>query len=352
MIPRLTLSALSPARIAEVDRRGMAELIVTQPEQLVDALRRVRSVGLPHHELAGGLVVCGMGGSAIGADLAGAVLSGRARRPLRAVRDYRLDSWLDGDTLAVCASYSGNTEETLACYEQARARGLARIAITTGGKLGEWAHADGIPVIPLPPGMQPRASVVYMIVSVLACAEACGVVDDMGSEIERAVRPHAELAEELGPTSSETSAAKALALRLRGTIPIIYGAGVTAAAAARWKAQLNENAGMHAFASALPEADHNEICAWGTEPPAPLSAVFLADRLLDVRMRRRMQLTAEEAATTAMDVVYAETRGRTPFERVLSLVLMGDLVSLYLAVLDGVDPTPVPAIERLKASLA
>jgi glucose/mannose-6-phosphate isomerase len=120
----------------------------------------------------------------------------------------------------------------------------------------------------------------------------------------------------------------------------------------RWKAQLNENAGMHAFASALPEADHNEICAWGSEPLAPLSAVFLGDRLLDVRMRRRMQLTAMSAQSTASKIEFAEGRGATPLERVLSLVLIGDLVSVYLAVLEDVDPTPVAAIERFKAALA
>jgi glucose/mannose-6-phosphate isomerase len=135
-------------------------------------------------------------------------------------------------------------------------------------------------------------------------------------------------------------------------VPVIYGAGPTSAVAMRWKAQLNENAGVHAFASTLPEADHNEICAWGSEPLAPMSAVFLGDRLLDERLRRRMQLTAISAQSTAGNIQFAEARGATPLERVLSLVLIGDLVSVYLAVLDDADPTPVAAIERFKAALA
>src|SRR3954452_20472378 len=145
----------------------MVELIQAQGAHLADALRRVGIAGLPHHELSGGLVICGMGGSAIGADLAGAVLLRRARRPVRTVRDYTLDTWVAKNTLVVCASYSGNTEETLACYAQAKARHLPRVVITTGGELGNLAHTDGVPVIALPPGMQPRASVVYMLVSVL-----------------------------------------------------------------------------------------------------------------------------------------------------------------------------------------
>ncbi|MFL5842948.1 MAG: bifunctional phosphoglucose/phosphomannose isomerase [Thermoleophilaceae bacterium] len=330
----------------------MVELIQAQGAHLADALGRVGIAALPHHELSGGLVVCGMGGSAIGADLAGAVLLQRARRPVRTVRDYALEAWIPKNTLVACASYSGNTEETLACYAQATARQLPRVAITTGGKLGHLARTDGVPVIALPAGMQPRAAVVYMLVSVLACAEACGVIRGIRSEIELAGAPLTQLAQELGPAAPEKSFAKALAVSLHGTVPVIYGAGATSAVAVRWKAQLNENAGVHAFASTLPEANHNEICAWGSEPPAPLSAVFLADRLLDARLRRRMQLTAMSAQSTATNIEFAEGRGATPLERVLSLVLIGDLLSVYLAVLEDVDPTPVAAIERFKAALA
>jgi glucose/mannose-6-phosphate isomerase len=344
--------ALSPASIARVDRSGMAELIQAQGAHLADALRRVDVAGLPQRELSGGLVVCGMGGSAIGADLAGAVLLGRARRPIRTIRDYALESWVASNTLVVCASYSGNTEETLACYAQAASRGLPRVVITTGGRLGHLARTDGVPVIPLPAGMQPRAAVVYMLVSVLACAEACGAIHGIRSEIERAGAPLTQLARELGAAAPETSLAKALASNLRGTVPVIYGAGATNAVALRWKAQLNENAGVHAFASSLPEANHNELCAWDSEPRAPMSAVFLGDRLLDARLRRRMQLTAMSAQSTACPVEFAEGRGATPLDRLLSLVLIGDLVSVYLAVLDDVDPTPVAAIERFKAVLA
>jgi glucose/mannose-6-phosphate isomerase len=344
--------ALSPASVKRVDRSGMVELIQAQGAHLADAMRRVAIAGLPRHELSGGLVVCGMGGSAIGADLAAAVLLRRARHPVRTLRDYALDAWVGKDTLVVCASYSGNTEETLACYAQATAHNLPRVVITTGGKLGHLARTDGVPVIPLPTGMQPRASVVYMLASVLACAEACGAVRGMRSEIERAAAPLTQLAHELGPAAPAKSFAKALAVSLRGTVPVIYGAGATSAVAVRWKAQLNENAGVHAFASTLPEADHNEICAWDSEPVAPLSAVFLGERLLDARLRRRMQLTAMSIGSTASKIAFAEGRGRTPLERVLSLVLIGDLVSVYLAVLEDVDPTPVPAIERFKAALA
>ncbi|MEA2495326.1 MAG: glucose/mannose-6-phosphate isomerase [Thermoleophilaceae bacterium] len=351
-VRRVAMEPLSPVSVTRVDRSGMVELILAQGAHLADAMRRVSMADLPQDDRSGGLVVCGMGGSAIGADLACAVLLQRARRPIRTVRDYALDTWVAKDTLVVCASYSGNTEETLACYAEAKARDMPRVVITTGGKLGHLARADGIPVIQLPAGMQPRASVAYMLVSVLACAEACGAIQGIRSEIERAEVPLTRLAQELGPAAPAKSFAKALAVSLRGTVPVIYGAGATSAVAVRWKAQLNENAGVHAFASTLPEADHNEICAWDSEPLAPLSAVFLGDRLLDARLRRRMQLTALSVRSTASKIEFAEGRGATPLERVLSLVLIGDLVSVYLAVLESADPTPVAAIERFKVALA
>jgi glucose/mannose-6-phosphate isomerase len=122
--------------------------------------------------------------------------------------------------------------------------------------------------------------------------------------------------------------------------------------ARRWKAQLNENAKMHAFWGELPEADHNEICAWGSNSPAPVCAVFLDDPTLDERLLRRVDLTGELIAEHGVRVEVESARGSTALERVLSLVLLGDLVSVYLAALDGVDPTPVETIQRLKAALA
>jgi glucose/mannose-6-phosphate isomerase len=331
----------------------MIELVLDQPAQLLDALRRVDTAALPsRHELAGGLAVCGMGGSAIGADLASAVLAGRARRSLRTLRGYDIEPWVGDDTLVVCASYSGNTEETLACYAQARASGLPRVAITTGGALARAAMRDGVPIISPPVGMQPRASVVYMLVSILACAEACGVTEPLRDEIEAAVEFHARLVDEWGPSSSEDSLAKSLARRLKGTIPVVYGAGMTAPVAVRWKAQLNENPKLAAFASVLPEADHNELCAWSKPGAGELAAVFLDDPSVDPRLRRRIELTAGLAHEGAVAVERVEGRGSSPLERVLSLVLLGDLLSVYLAVLHGVDPTPVETIERFKAALA
>ncbi|MEA2405821.1 MAG: glucose/mannose-6-phosphate isomerase [Thermoleophilaceae bacterium] len=344
---------LAPWHIAAADSYALIDDVLAQPDHLVDAMRRLERFDMPEADLPDGLVVCGMGGSAIGADLATAAIGARARRPLRTVRDYSPDPWLAPDTLVLCASYSGNTEETLACYAAAGAAGAQRVALTTGGTLGELARADGVPVIGVPAGLQPRAAVAYMTTAVLECAHRCGAAPDMSDEVHHAAALLAHLGDEWGPDAAAGSLAKSLAGVLHGTIPVIYGAELTAPVARRWKAQINENAKVAAFNAELPESDHNEICAWERcRGQGPFAAVFLDDAGMAPRNARRLELTSRLVAPSGAPVETVQTRGRMPLERLMSLVFLGDLVSVYLAVLDGIDPTPVEQIERFKRALA
>ena len=319
----------------------MIDGVLAQPHQLGDALWRAQSAGISKQDRPGGLVVCGMGGSAIGGDLAAAALGDRATRPITTVRGYALESWTGPDSLVLCASYSGDTEETLACFEAAGVAGAGRVVLTTGGQLAELARAEGVPVIGVPAGMQPREAVIYMIVGVLECAALCGAAPGLHSEIDSAAQ--------VAPASN----AEELAQALRGTVPVIHGAGPTAAVARRWKTQINENAEAAAFWSELPEADHNEICFWERgRATAPFSGVFLEDPDQHPRIQRRIELTAAELERVGAPALRVTARGETRLERVLSLVMLGDLLSVHLAHLDGVDPTPVEALDRFKAALA
>lgn len=343
---------LSRDAIGALDREGMLGDVLDQHAQIGDALWRAESAAIPRRDLSGGLVIAGMGGSAVGGDLAAAALHGRATRPISTVRGYELDPWVGPDTLVLCASYSGDTEETLACFEAAGAAGAPRAVVTTGGELGAIAREAGVAVMGVPGAFQPRAAVVYMTVAALECATACGAGPSLRDELEAAAGLLRELGEEWGPDAPPESEAKALAAALAGTAPIVYGAGPTAAVARRWKTQINENGSMPAFASELPEADHNEVCGFDSRASAArFAAVFLDDSNLDQRLRRRIALTAELIEPDAAAVHRVEARGQTPVERVVSLVLLGDLVSVYLAVLAGLDPTPVPVIEDLKNRL-
>jgi glucose/mannose-6-phosphate isomerase len=346
------MSELSRERIAAVDPDGMLDTVLGQPHQLQDALWRFESAGAEKVEAPGGLVVCGMGGSAIGGDLAAAAIGERAKRPIRTLRGYRIDPWVGPDTLVLAASYSGDTEETLACWEGARAAGAQRIALTTGGELASLARDEGVPVISPPAGFQPRAAVVYMFVGALEAAVLCGAAPSLRSDIDAAADHLSMVIEEWGPEAAPESQPKALATKLNGSAAVVHGAGLTIPIARRWKTQINENSKLPAFYSELPEADHNEICGWdATAGLAPVSAVFLDDRDLNERDRKRIDLTAEVTRRGATAVERIETRGESRLERIMSAVLLGDLVSVYIATLREVDPTPVAAIEDFKRQL-
>jgi glucose/mannose-6-phosphate isomerase len=347
------MTKLDRDAVAAVDSTGQINEITDLSAHLLDALWRVDSAGIAPSDTPGGIIVAGMGGSAVGGRLAAGALGSRLRRPLLVRDGYALPGWAGPETMVLCSSYSGTTEETLAAYDDAAARGAPRIVVTTGGPLAERARRDGVPVIPVPGGFQPRAAVGYSLVSALEAAALCGAAPSLRDEVEAAASLAETLAMQWGPDAPEDNEAKALARRLDGTVPVVAGAELAAPAAYRWKCQINENAGQPAFASALPEMDHNEAVGW---PAAGgfgrFSAVFLEDPGNHPRNRLRSELTAEQAAAGAVVVERVTARGETPTERLVSLVLLGDLVSLYLAVLRGEDPASIPPIDELKAALA
>jgi glucose/mannose-6-phosphate isomerase len=347
-----TDQTLSREAIARVDPSHQLEDVLAQPDHLRDALTRVETAFLEPWDAKDGLIVAGMGGSAIGGALARAALGDHASRPIFVTRAYGLPPWTTPDTMVLCASYSGDTEETLACYESAGALGARRTVVTTGGRLAEMARADGVPVIPLPGGFQPRAAVAYMTVAALEVAALCGAGPRMTSEIDVAASHSEQLVAEWGPDAPEDSLAKEIARGLLGTTPVIAGAGLTTPIAYRWKTQINENAKQPAFMHELPELDHNEIVGWeGASDVGRFSAVFLDDSDAHPRVKTRMDLTEQLIVGSAVASFHLETRGQTTVERVTSLVLLGDLVSIYLAALRGVDPGPVRVIDELKTAL-
>ena len=253
----------------------------------------------------------------------------------------------------LCSSYSGDTEETLAAYEAAGAVGARRIVATTGGRLAEAARADDVPVIPMPAGLQPRAAVGYATVTALEVAALAGVAERLHMEIDVAAAHLESLAAEWGPEGPADGLARGLARDLRDTVPVILGAGPTSAVAYRWGTQLNENAKLPAHSVELPEADHNQVEGWaGVDGLGTFAGVFLDDSDLHPRVRERIAVTESVIAPHAAVVRRVQSVGEGRVERVLSLVLLGDLVSTYVAILRGVDPTPVEVIAQVKARLA
>jgi glucose/mannose-6-phosphate isomerase len=328
------------------DRSNLLDDVLALPDHLSDALWRVESARIEPFDAPGGLVVCGMGGSAIGGDLAAVAFGNRLSRPLTTERGYELPFAMLPDRAVLCSSYSGDTEETIACYEAAEALGARRIVATTGGRLAKAARADGVPVIGLPAGLQPRAAVGYLFTVAAEVAALTGAAPGIRTEIDSAGAHLREVAPALVERAEE------LAAQLTGSVPVIYGADLTVPVALRWKTQVNENAKLPAFTASLPEADHNEIEGWDGAPEVGrMSAIFLEDRDQHPRVRQRFDVTAAMVEPAAHHVARIETEGESRTERLLWAVMLGDLLSLQFAAARGVDPSKIEYIDRLKEEL-
>jgi glucose/mannose-6-phosphate isomerase len=302
-----------------------------------------------------------MGGSAIGGDLLRATFEPQLTCPVTVVRDYQLPAYVGPDSLVIAASNSGNTEETLSVYAQARLAGAPILAVTTGGKLDELAEADGVPLIRLPvTGMQPRAAVGFAFIPLVVAAVRLGLLpDSVMRDIDEASGVLLSVRNELGPDlPPATNHAKKLANGWVGKIPFVYGSQAERGVVAyRWKTQIAENAKALAVANVFPELNHNETVGWsGTHGQAGvekhLSVVILRDRTEPTHIVRRVELTKELLADRNVHIDESWSSGSSALARTMSLVYTGDFASCYLALAYGEDPTPVKAIDWLKQQLA
>lgn len=299
------------------------------------------------------LLVLGMGGSAIGADLLEGIARADLAKPIFANRTYDLPRWVDRKTGVLVCSYSGNTEETLSAAAEARRRGARLAAITSGGKLARWAGRHGVALVRIPSGLPPRTALGYLAFIPLGALVGLGWVRPENLPVEAALRGLERFVKERLDVSVRRSAnpAKRAAERLQGTLPILYGAaGGWEGVVYRWKTQLEENAKTLAFHHIFPEATHNEISGW-VEPKGlmrKLTAVFLLDPAVHPRTRRRMTFSERVVRRQGARVLKLSVSGRSRLERILRLVSLGDFVSVYLGLLHRQDPTPVVRVEALK----
>lgn len=342
-----------PHRCRALDPQDMLGLVQRTPEFLQEGWRlgaAAETLDPPRH-----LLVLGMGGSGIGGDLLRGLLYDRARFPVTVVKDYSLPAWVGPGMVAFACSYSGNTEETLSAYQAARAAGVRCVAITSGGQLAERAQRDGAVWVKIPSGLPPRAALGYLLGPMLATVHRWGWVESLPQEVEEAASTLRKLARRWGPeVATPDNPAKQLARQLAGRVPVVYAVSrLTKAAGLRWKTQLNENSKVYATWNVFPEVNHNETVGWALagQPEGLLAVVVLRDPDDPPRLVRRVQVTRELALAQAASYHEVWAEGATPLSRVLSLVLFGDLVSVYLAYLNEVDPTPVRIIDELKRRL-
>ena len=337
------------------DASNMAARMVANPEQIERALEQALAPwSLPEHD-PDLLAVGAMGGSAIAADLSASLYSDRLPYPIVTVRDYRWPEWVGKRSLALLCSYSGDTEETLALYDDAARRGIARAVITTGGELWTRATADGAPRMRIPAGSPPRAALFSAWVPLTRLLAALGWIEEPESAWKEAAERLTERNAEWSPRVREAeNAAKQAARALhRRHITIVAGSERLGAVATRLRNQINENAKLPAHSAVAPELNHNEIVGWERSGPlSDRSAILLLRDPEDTpEVEARLTITAEYAARQGMVVVEAPAESGKRLARIAARVHFGDYLSLYLAMLDGVDPTPIVSIDEFKRRL-
>jgi glucose/mannose-6-phosphate isomerase len=348
-----------PGTIERLDSEGVLATVEGFSEQC----RRGWEIGaatpaLPDATGVDSVVVLGMGGSGVSGDVVQAVIEPRLPVAFRVIKSYGpLPESIGRTSLVFAISYSGNTEETLAAFEEAHARGARAVAICSGGELAERARSYGVAHVEIPSGQQPRASLGYLMLPVLAVLQQVGLIPDMGPDLTEALTVTSSLGERCHRGRSlEENPAKDLARRIEGKIPVVYGSyGLTATAAQRFKCDLNEYAKTPAFWNFIPELDHNEIVGWDRLADMTrhnFLGVFLRDSDETERIARRFDVTRGLIEDALADVVEIHAEGAAPLARVLSLIMVTQLASIYLGLAYGVDPGPVVRIERLKQELA
>jgi len=299
------------------------------------------------------IVVAGMGGSAIGGDLAAALLADELKIPMSVHRDYGLPAYVGRDTLVIASSYSGNTEETLSAFEQARKRGAKVLVLTTGGTLAGEGRASSYPVVTFSYRAQPRAALGYSLGLVLGCLVRLGFVRDLSRDVDAALADVARL-EERVHEGARTNDAKKLALELYGRVIVAYGAGVFGVMARRVKGQWNENAKSWSAFDVMSELNHNAVVGFPHPSVArdALTVLLLRSDRDNPRHKIRFDVTAELLDRAGVPHRTLSFPGQNMLSEVLQLVLFTDYVSFYLALLNGADPSEVRSIDYLKDRLA
>ena len=341
---------------ALLDSGNMASQIAGFPKACAAAWEVARAVSLPFsYRAARSVVILGMGGSAISGDLARTLGADSATVPIEVVRGYHIPGYVDSNTLVLAISYSGNTEETLAAFDAAAERTAALIVIASGGKLHTRAQDSGIPHYPIRSASQPRAALPHLYLPVLHALTTLYLIRCSTQEIENAIEFIANQARTFAiGVSEEENPAKLLARALHGKIVSIYAAEILGEVARRWKTQINENSKQWAEFETLPEANHNTVVGYALPQGIAdtISVVQLQSPLYHKRTLLGMEVTRELLDAAAIETRVVTAQGPNPFAQQLFAILFGDYVSYYLAMLNGVDPTPVAPLDHVKAQLA
>jgi glucose/mannose-6-phosphate isomerase len=346
---------LNEKDIKRFDNSDMFEVLANFHIQISEAVSIGESVNLTeNYSDIDNIIICGMGGSAIGGDLLRSVLQYEIKIPAFVNRNYLLPAFAGKNTLVIASSYSGNTEETLSAYEEAKNRGCKIICISSGGNLSLLASNERQLLINIPRGYQPRCAIAYSFFPLLILMNKLGFVTDKTAEIKKIISRMKMRSAEYSILNDNNSALK-IAQYILGNYPVIFSsADLLDIVNLRWRGQINENAKSMAFGSLLPEMNHNEILGWQENPELlkKLVIISLEDKDDHPQIKKRLKIMFSLISPMANKLIEIEGGGDSRLERIFDLIHLGDWVSFYLAILYKVDPTPVEKINYLKSKLA
>jgi len=348
-------------RIRKVDKSNMLAFCVNAAAHYREAAKTAenfsRQTAVLFHRLSShppaNIIVAGMGGSAIGGELLKDWMRDKAQVPIEVSRAYSLPAYANARSLVIVMSYSGETEESLSAFLDAVKRRCMIYCVSSGGSLLEFAEQLGVPYLRVPSGMPPRAAFPYMFVPLLRSLETAGVVSGVSGELSEATKILKRVSGENAPEKPvKANFAKMLASGINGSVPVVYGFGFYRSVAQRFKQQFNENSKVPSKWEFFSELNHNEIVGW--EKTGKLakcfSTIFIRDKAEPKDIRIRIE-TTKSLAPSGSKTFEVWAQGKSALARMLSTVCVGDFTSVYLAVLRGVDPTPVGSINVLKAKM-
>jgi glucose/mannose-6-phosphate isomerase len=346
----------NPSAYRQFDQLGMVKHLHAFPEQCQKAWENVLRFELPReYGRISNVVIAGMGGSAIGGDIVRRLALSESKSPVWVHRDYGLPAFVDENTLVIASSYSGNTEETLSAFTEALGSKAKKLAITSGGKLKDLADKKCIPVFAIDYQAPPRAAFPHSFIPLVGIFWKLGLLADKSADLQEAVDVLNRLSTDLVETRPLASnPAKQIATKLQGRVAVIYGAGILSEVARRWKGEFNENSKAWAFFESFPELNHNAVVGYEfpTEAKEMVLVLMLRSPLLHRRNLLRYDITAKLLTRAGIPYKFMEARGQSALAQVLSLVLLGDYASLYLSMLNQVEPAATDAIDFVKQSLA
>lgn len=298
------------------------------------------------------VVYCGMGGSALGAVFLQSWP--QLSVPFEIVRDYHIPKYVSAKTLFISASYSGNTEETLSSVAEAQEKGAKIVVIAAGGKLEELAQQNGYPLLKVPAVPQPRMSAFYFLSGIIQILEAAGLIDNQSAELKTASDWLGRQVSTWRPdVATKDNQAKQIAMELAGKTVVIYSGPKMFPAANKWKIWINENAKNLAWSNQYPEFNHNEFIGWTGHPiDKPFAVVEIRSSLEDPQIQKRFELTERLLSGKRPMPIIVKPEGESLLQQLLWASVLGDFASIYLALLNGVNPTPVELVEKFKQELA